>query len=69
MNFSESKLPSSTRELESYWAQCVRENFNFSRINIHGKETNFNLPVDYFDMSDVVGAVALSPNKSKTGRP
>lgn len=54
MNFSESKLPSSTRELESYWAQCVRENFNFSRINIHGKETNFNLPVVYFDMSDVV---------------
>lgn len=54
MNFSESKLPSSTKELEWHWAQCVQESFNFSRINIRGKETDFNLPADYFDMSDVV---------------
>ena len=53
MNFSESKLPSSMKELEWHWAQCVQEFFSFNRINIREKETDFNLPTDYFDMSDV----------------
>lgn len=54
MNFSESKLPSSMKELEWHWAQCVQEFFSFNRISIREKETDFNLPTDYFDMSDVV---------------
>ena len=52
MNFSENKLPSSMEELDRYWKQSVQEKFSFTEINIHGEKTNFNLPVDYFDMTD-----------------
>lgn len=52
MNFSENKLPSSMEELDGYWKQRVQEKFSFTEINIHGEKTNFNLPVDYFDMTD-----------------
>lgn len=52
MNFSENKLPLSTREIEWHWRQCVREEFDLSQINIAGKNVNFNLPSDYFELTD-----------------
>lgn len=53
MNFSENRLPSSTKEIERYWRQCVQERFNLSKISIREKTVDFNLPSDYFDLTDV----------------
>lgn len=52
MNFSNNKLPSSTREIGWHWRQCVQERFNLSSISIEGKIVNFNHPSDYFELSD-----------------
>ena len=52
MNFSASKLPSSMREIGRHWKLCIQERFNLSRIDIKGKNTDFNLPSDYFELSD-----------------
>lgn len=54
MNFSENKLPSSMEELDGYWKQHVQEEFSFTEINIQREKINYNLPVDYFDMTDNV---------------
>ena len=52
MNFNADRLPSSTREIEWYWRQHIQESFNLSHININGSAVNFNLPSDYFEISD-----------------
>lgn len=52
MNFSKNKLPSSSKEAEWYWTQCIQERFDFTEVNVHGKPQNFNLPADYFNMKD-----------------
>lgn len=52
MNFNANRLPSSTREIEWLWRQHIQESFNLSHININGSVVNFNLPSDYFEMSD-----------------
>ncbi len=52
MNFSKNKLPSSAREIEWHWKQCVQEKFNLSNISIGEKNVDFNLPSDYFELSD-----------------
>lgn len=52
MNFSKNKLPSSVREIEWHWRQSVQEKFNLSNISIGEKNVDFNLPSDYFDLSD-----------------
>lgn len=52
MNFSKNKLPSSAREIEWHWKQCVQEKFNLSNIGIGEKNVDFNLPSDYFELSD-----------------
>lgn len=52
MNFSENKLPSSMESLNFHWKQCVQEKFSFAEININGEKINFNLPADYFNMTD-----------------
>lgn len=52
MNFSKNKLPSSAREIEWHWRQCVQEIFNLSNISIGEKNVDFNLPSDYFELSD-----------------
>ena len=52
MNFSENKLPSSTKEVNWYWTQCIQERFEFTEVSVHGKKQNFTLPCDYFDMKD-----------------
>ena len=52
MNFRENRLPSSAREIEWHWKQCVQENFDLSRISIGDETVDFNLPSDYFDLSD-----------------
>ena len=52
MNFSASKLPSSMREIEQHWKLCIQEQFNLSRVDINGKNIDFNLPSDYFNLSD-----------------
>ncbi len=50
MNFSKNKLPSSSKEVEWHWTQCIQERFDFTEVNVHGKQQNFNLPADYFNM-------------------
>lgn len=52
MNFSKNKLPSSSKEVEWYWTQCIQGRFDFTEVNIHGKKHNFTIPCDYFDMKD-----------------
>lgn len=52
MNFGESRLPSSAREIEWHWNQCVQEKFDLSKIRIEERNVNFNLPSDYFELTD-----------------
>ena len=52
MNFSKIKLPSSSKEIERYWSQCIQNRLDFTEVNIHGKRQMFNLPADYFNMND-----------------
>lgn len=52
MNFSENKLPSSTKEVKQHWIHCVQEKFDFKEVSVHEKKQNFTLPSDYFDMKD-----------------
>ena len=52
MNFRKNRLPSSAREIEWRWKQCVQENFDLSRISIGDETVDFNLPSDYFDLTD-----------------
>ena len=52
MNFNADRLPSSIREIEWHWRQHIQESFNLSHININGSAVNFNLPSDYFEISD-----------------
>lgn len=52
MNFNADRLPSSTREIEWHWRQHVQESFTLSHININGSIVDFNMPSDYFEMSD-----------------
>lgn len=54
MNFSKNKLPSSTKEVVRHWMQCVQEKFDFTDVNVYGKQQNFNLPSDYFILKDSV---------------
>lgn len=54
MNFNTNKLPSSTREIEWHWKQRIQERFDLSHINIGRNVVNFNLPSDYFELSDTV---------------
>lgn len=52
LNFRKNKLPSSAREIEWHWRQCVQEKLNLSNISIGEKNVDFNLPSDYFELSD-----------------
>lgn len=52
MNFKSSRLPSSSKDVEWYWEQCVRENIDFSRVTINENQIDFTKPVDYFDLTD-----------------
>lgn len=52
MDFSENKLPSSTKEVKWHWTQCIQEKFDFKEVNVYGKKQNFTLPSDYFDLKD-----------------
>ena len=52
MNFNADRLPSSIRKIEWHWRQHIQESFNLSHININGSAVNFNLPSDYFEISD-----------------
>lgn len=54
MDFSTNKLPSSMREIDWHWRQNIQERFDLSRINIDGKTVDFNLPSDYFELTDDV---------------
>ena len=40
------------REIEQHWKLCIQEQFNLSRIDINGMNIDFNLPSDYFNLSD-----------------
>lgn len=53
MDFIENKLPSSIKEVEWLWRQCVQEKFDFKEVNVHGEKQNFALPSDYFDIKDL----------------
>lgn len=52
MNFKENRLPSSVREIEWHWKQCIQENLDLSRISIGNETVDFNRPSDYFDLAD-----------------
>ena len=52
MDFSACRLPSAMRETEWHWNQHIQEQFNLSRIDVCGKSVDFNLPSDYFELSD-----------------
>lgn len=52
MNFKSSRLPSSSKEVNWYWKQCVQENINFSSVRINESQIDFTKPVDYFDLTD-----------------
>lgn len=52
MDFSGNKLPSSAVETEWHWKQHVQEQFGLSKISINGSTFDFNLPSDYFELSD-----------------
>lgn len=52
MDFSGNKLPLSAVEIEWHWKQYVQEQFNLSKISINGSIVDFNLPSDYFELSD-----------------
>ncbi|MBR5247107.1 MAG: hypothetical protein IKV25_07050 [Clostridia bacterium] len=52
MNFQSNPLPSSSKEIEWYWGQCVHENIDLSDIVINEKNFDFSKPVDYFDITD-----------------
>lgn len=52
MNFRTDRLPSSAREIEWHWRQYIQSRFDLSHININGRTIDFNLPSDYFELSD-----------------
>lgn len=52
MDFSGNKPPSSAVETEWHWKQHVQEQFDLSKISINGSIVDFNLPSDYFELSD-----------------
>lgn len=54
MDFSTNKLPSAMREIDWHWRRNIQERFDLSRINIDGKTVDFNLPSDYFELTDDV---------------
>ena len=37
-----------------HWRQYIHEYFDLSQININGSTVNFNLPSDYFELTDGV---------------
>lgn len=51
MNFKLSRLPSSSKDVEWYWDQCVRERLDFSRVTINESQIDFTKPVDCFDLT------------------
>lgn len=42
------------REIDWNWRQNIQEHFSLSQININGNIINFNLPFDYFELTDDV---------------
>lgn len=54
MDFSTNKLPSSMQEIDWHWRQYIQEYFDLSQININGSTVDFNLPSDYFELTDDV---------------
>lgn len=54
MDFSKDRLPSSAKVIEWQWRYCVQEKFGLSTIAIGERKqiVDFNLPFDYFDLSD-----------------
>lgn len=54
VDFSANKLPSSMREIDWHWRHNIQERFDLSQINIDGKTVDFNLPSDYFELTDDV---------------
>ncbi len=52
MDFSANKLPLSSSAIEWHWRQYIQEAFDLSHININEKSVDFNLPSDYFELSD-----------------
>ena len=54
MDFSTNKLPSSMQEIDWHWRQHIQEYFDLSQINTNGRAVDFNLPSDYFELTDDV---------------
>lgn len=54
MDFSTNKLPSSMQEIDWHWRQYIQEYFDLSQININESTVDFNLPSDYFELTDDV---------------
>ena len=54
MDFRANKLPSSMQEIDWHWRQYIQEYFDLSQININGSTVDFNLPADYFELTDDV---------------
>lgn len=52
LNFKSNKLPSTSKEIEWYWSECVKEDVDFSRVTIDDKLVDFTNPVDFFDLTD-----------------
>lgn len=52
MNFKSNKLPSTSKDIEWYWSQCVRDDVDFSKVTVDDKMVDFTNPVDFFDLTD-----------------
>ena len=52
MDFSKDRLPPSAKEIEWQWRYCVKEKIDLSTIAVGEQIVDFNLPFDYFDLSD-----------------
>lgn len=52
MDFSLNRMPSTQREIEWQWRQAVKDYIDFSSINVNGTNYDFDLNMDYFNMTD-----------------
>lgn len=51
MHFESNQLPSSSKEVQWYWKQCIKENVDFSKVILNGRHTDFTEGRDYFNLT------------------
>ena len=52
MDYRGNKMPSSSKQIEWYWTQCVREDIDFSKVKNNKMHFNFIKPMDFFELTE-----------------